>query len=86
MTTTSATVFAMVSGSAQTVADASATPTVGKLSNVNKFYGNRHILDDISLEVRAKDALTRLSMRALLLDPWRRHGFGILLVTHDVDR
>ena len=33
----------------------------------------------------ALDALTRLSMRSLLLDLWRRHGFGVLLVTHDVD-
>ncbi len=33
----------------------------------------------------ALDALTRLSMRALLLDLWRRHDFGVLLVTHDVD-
>jgi sulfonate transport system ATP-binding protein len=33
----------------------------------------------------ALDALTRLSMRTLLLDLWRRHGFGVLLVTHDVD-
>ena len=33
----------------------------------------------------ALDALTRISMRALLLDLWRRHGFGVLLVTHDVD-
>jgi sulfonate transport system ATP-binding protein len=33
----------------------------------------------------ALDALTRLSMRALLLDLWRKHGFGVLLVTHDVD-
>ncbi|MCV7100190.1 ABC transporter ATP-binding protein [Mycobacterium palustre] len=33
----------------------------------------------------ALDALTRLSMRALLLDLWRHHGFGVLLVTHDVD-
>ena len=33
----------------------------------------------------ALDALTRLSMRALLLDLWRTHGFGVLLVTHDVD-
>jgi sulfonate transport system ATP-binding protein len=24
-------------------------------------------------------------MRALLLDLWRTHGFGVLLVTHDVD-
>lgn len=33
----------------------------------------------------ALDALTRLSMRALLLDLWRTHDFGVLLVTHDVD-
>lgn len=33
----------------------------------------------------ALDALTRLSMRHLLLDLWREHGFGVLLVTHDVD-
>ena len=33
----------------------------------------------------ALDALTRLSMRALLLDLWREHAFGVLLVTHDVD-
>ncbi|MGV0849970.1 ABC transporter ATP-binding protein [Mycolicibacterium phlei] len=33
----------------------------------------------------ALDALTRLSMRDLLLDLWREHGFGVLLVTHDVD-
>ena len=33
----------------------------------------------------ALDALTRLSMRALLLDLWGEHGFGVLLVTHDVD-
>lgn len=149
------------------------TTIVGKLSNVNKWYGTRRILDDISLEVRAheivalvgrsgcgkstvlrvlaglspdhtgnrevagapavafqeprlfpwRDVLTnvlyglnrttmsrhaartrseqalaeigladhadawplRLAMRALLLDLWRRHGFGVLLVTHDVD-
>jgi sulfonate transport system ATP-binding protein len=24
-------------------------------------------------------------MRRLLLDLWREHGFGVLLVTHDVD-
>ncbi|MFG1932967.1 ABC transporter ATP-binding protein [Mycobacterium sp. NPDC048908] len=33
----------------------------------------------------ALDALTRLSMRTLLLNLWREHGFGVLLVTHDVD-
>jgi sulfonate transport system ATP-binding protein len=33
----------------------------------------------------ALDALTRLSMRGLLLELWREHGFGVLLVTHDVD-
>ncbi|BBY16173.1 ABC transporter ATP-binding protein [Mycolicibacterium litorale] len=33
----------------------------------------------------ALDALTRLSMRALLLELWRTHMFGVLLVTHDVD-
>jgi len=33
----------------------------------------------------ALDALTRLSMRGLLLNLWREHGFGVLLVTHDVD-
>ncbi|SPM34694.1 ABC-type nitrate/sulfonate/bicarbonate transport system, ATPase component [Mycobacterium rhizamassiliense] len=33
----------------------------------------------------ALDALTRLSIRALLLQLWRRHGFGVLLVTHDVE-
>jgi sulfonate transport system ATP-binding protein len=33
----------------------------------------------------ALDALTRLTMRALLLQLWNRHGFGVLLVTHDVD-
>lgn len=33
----------------------------------------------------ALDALTRLTMRSLLLDLWREHGFGVLLVTHDVD-
>jgi sulfonate transport system ATP-binding protein len=33
----------------------------------------------------ALDALTRLAMRALLLELWRENGFGVLLVTHDVD-
>lgn len=33
----------------------------------------------------ALDALTRLTMRGLLLGLWREHGFGVLLVTHDVD-
>ncbi len=33
----------------------------------------------------ALDALTRLTMRKLLLDLWREHSFGVLLVTHDVD-
>ena len=31
------------------------TTVVGKLSNVNKFYGNWRILDDISLELRANE-------------------------------
>ncbi|WP_010540167.1 ATP-binding cassette domain-containing protein [Dietzia alimentaria] len=33
----------------------------------------------------ALDALTRRSMHDLLLRLWRRHGLGILLVTHDID-
>ncbi|AQT79823.1 sulfonate ABC transporter ATP-binding protein [Mycolicibacterium litorale] len=33
----------------------------------------------------ALDALTRLSMHGLLLELWHRHGFGVLLVTHDVN-
>lgn len=33
----------------------------------------------------ALDALTRLTMHRLLLSLWRQHGFGVLLVTHDVD-
>lgn len=33
----------------------------------------------------ALDALTRLTMRKLLLDLWRQDGFGVLLITHDVD-
>ncbi|TQF73304.1 ABC transporter ATP-binding protein [Rhodococcus spelaei] len=32
----------------------------------------------------ALDALTRLSMHDLLLRLWDEHGFGVLLVTHDV--
>lgn len=33
----------------------------------------------------ALDALTRLSMHALILSIWRRHNPSVLLVTHDVD-
>lgn len=33
----------------------------------------------------ALDALTRLTMHTLLLNLWRQHGFGVLLITHDVD-
>ena len=33
----------------------------------------------------ALDALTRRTMHRLLLRLWERHGFGVLLVTHDVD-
>ncbi|MEU4247211.1 ABC transporter ATP-binding protein [Amycolatopsis sp. NPDC026612] len=33
----------------------------------------------------ALDALTRISMHRLVLDLWRRHRPGVLLVTHDVD-
>ncbi len=33
----------------------------------------------------ALDALTRLTMHSLLLDLWREHRFGVLLVTHDVN-
>ncbi|MDV8002335.1 ABC transporter ATP-binding protein [Rhodococcus sp. IEGM 1408] len=33
----------------------------------------------------ALDALTRRTMHKLLLRLWDRHGFGVLLVTHDVD-
>lgn len=33
----------------------------------------------------ALDALTRLTMHDVLERLWRRHGFAVLLVTHDVD-
>ncbi len=33
----------------------------------------------------ALDALTRIAMHGLVLDLWRRHQPGVLLVTHDVD-
>ncbi|MCR6482081.1 ABC transporter ATP-binding protein [Amycolatopsis sp. OK19-0408] len=33
----------------------------------------------------ALDALTRIAMHELVLDLWRRHRPGVLLVTHDVD-
>lgn len=33
----------------------------------------------------ALDALTRLAMHEVLEELWRRHGFAVLLVTHDVD-
>jgi len=33
----------------------------------------------------ALDALTRIRMHALLLNLWRKHGFTVALVTHDVD-
>lgn len=33
----------------------------------------------------ALDALTRLTMHTLLLELWHQHGFGVVLVTHDVD-
>lgn len=33
----------------------------------------------------ALDALTRRTMHTLLLRLWEHHGFGVLLVTHDVD-
>ncbi len=35
--------------------------------------------------IGALDALTRLAMRRLLLDLWQQRGFGVLLITHDVD-
>ena len=31
------------------------------------------------------DALTRMELQELLLTLWRRHGFTVVLVTHDVD-
>lgn len=33
----------------------------------------------------ALDALTRAAMHRLLISLWRRHEFGVLMVTHDVD-
>ncbi|MEV4147070.1 ABC transporter ATP-binding protein [Amycolatopsis sp. NPDC049691] len=33
----------------------------------------------------ALDALTRIAMHGLVVDLWRRHQPGVLLVTHDVD-
>jgi sulfonate transport system ATP-binding protein len=36
-----------------TVTSERQTTVVGRLSNVNKFYGGKRILDDISLEVRS---------------------------------
>ena len=33
----------------------------------------------------ALDALTRIRMHALMLNLWRKHGFTVALVTHDVD-
>ncbi|BCP54917.1 aliphatic sulfonate ABC transporter ATP-binding protein [Kaistia sp. 32K] len=33
----------------------------------------------------ALDALTRIRMHALLLGLWRKHGFTVVIVTHDVD-
>ncbi|BDH56710.1 ABC transporter ATP-binding protein [Tsukamurella sp. PLM1] len=33
----------------------------------------------------ALDALTRAAMHRLLVSLWERHGFGVLVVTHDVD-
>lgn len=33
----------------------------------------------------ALDALTRLNAQSLVADLWRRHGYAVLLVTHDVE-
>jgi sulfonate transport system ATP-binding protein len=33
----------------------------------------------------ALDALTRLRMHALVVEPWRRHQPAVVMVTHDVD-
>ena len=33
----------------------------------------------------ALDALTRINAQALVADLWRRHGYAMLLVTHDVE-
>ena len=49
-----------------------------------RWWPNRELLL-LDEPFGALDALTRLTMRGLLLDLWREHGFGVLLVTHDVD-
>jgi sulfonate transport system ATP-binding protein len=33
----------------------------------------------------ALDALTRINVQALVAELWRRHGYAVLLVTHDVE-
>lgn len=33
----------------------------------------------------ALDALTRMDMQALIESVWRKHGFTVLLVTHEVE-